>query len=131
VQRTDLALRLVAGVIAVSLFLIVSGDRRVTASYTVPVVAAQPAGARAAATPPPAAVTVVLSGPWARLRGVSAETLGPIRLDLTREASGLRTWYVRSEETLERRLPRGVRLEDIRLEDLHPAQGELGRGELR
>lgn len=123
-QRTDLALRLLALAIAVGLFLLVSGDRRATANYTVAVVAALPAGARVDEAPP-AEVTVVLSGPWARLRGVNPAELGPIRLDLTHEASGLHTWYVRPEAL---RLPRGVRVEAI-----HPAQGsiELRRGELR
>ena len=121
-QRSDLALRLLALAIAVGLFVLVSGDRRVTATYAVAVVSDLPPHT-AAEPPPPAQVTVALSGPWARLRGVDAAALGPVVVDLTHEAPGTHTWYVRPEAL---RLPRGVRVDAI-----HPAQGsvELRRGE--
>ncbi|BDG06348.1 hypothetical protein [Anaeromyxobacter oryzae] len=123
-RRSDLALRALALAIALGLFLLVSGDRRVTANYTVPLVTELPPGATVDAAPP-AEVSVALSGPWARLRGVDPAALGPIHVDLTQETSGLHTWYVRPEAL---RLPRGVRVETI-----HPAQGsiELRRGEFR
>jgi hypothetical protein len=124
VQRSDLALRLLALALSVGMFLLVAGDRRVTANYTVAVVSELPPHTTAE-PPPPAQVTVALSGPWARLRGVDAAALGPVLVDLTHEAVGPHTWYVRPEAL---RLPRGVRVDAI-----HPAQGsvELRRGESR
>jgi hypothetical protein len=124
VQRSDLALRGLALAIAAGLFLLVSGERRVTANYAVPLRVELPPGATVDAALP-AEISVALSGPWARLRGVDAAALGPVHVDLTHEASGPHTWYVRPEAL---RLPRGVRVEAI-----HPAQGslELRRGDVR
>jgi YbbR domain-containing protein len=116
VPRSDLVLRLVALVIAACLVVFVSGERRVTTDVAVRVEVRYPPGL-APVVPPPREVSVSLTGPWARLRGVVPEDLGPIALDLSREVPGTHSWYVKAEAL---RLPRGVRVEG-----LHPAQGNV------
>jgi hypothetical protein len=121
VRRSDLGLRLLAVAIAVALFLVVRGERRVTTTFALPLAPAFPAGL-APATPLPGEVSVSLSGPWARLRTLDPGSLGAVHVDLTRAGAGITAWYARPEGL---RLPRGVHVDAV-----HPAQGsvELRRG---
>ncbi len=115
-RRSDLALALLAVAIALALFVIVRGERRVTAAYAVPVEAVLPPRA-----PPidalPTEVTVAVNGPWARLRVLDPATLGPVRIDVTRAGGGQVAWRARAEAL---RVPHGLRVESIT-----PAQGTI------
>jgi hypothetical protein len=115
VRRSDLALALLAVVVAVALFLVVRGERRVAATYSVPVVATLP---KDLAPDPaiPSEVSVAISGPWARLRTLDPSAL-VLRAELSRTGAGVATWYLRSEAL---HLPRGLRVDAI-----HPAQGSV------
>ncbi len=113
---SDLRLKLLAVAIAVALFLVVRGERRVTTSFAVPVEARIPAGVAAASTLPEH-LTVSVSGPWVRLRALDAAEIGPVAVEVSRTSPGLATWFVRSESL---HLPSGVRVES-----LHPAQGTV------
>jgi hypothetical protein len=115
-RRSDPVLRLVALAIAIGLFVVVHGERRVTLTFTVPLAPRLGAGL-AAADPLPADVSVTVSGPWSRLRAVDGEDLGPAVIDLTRAGPGSVPWVVRPEAL---HLPRGVRVESI-----YPAQGTV------
>lgn len=120
-RRSNVLLRVLSVGIAIALFLVVRGERRVTETYTVPLEAVLPARLRPV-TELPTEVTVSVSGSWARLRTLDPDALGPIRLDLSRAGSGGATWYVRPEAL---HVPRGVHVDSI-----YPAQGtvELRRG---
>lgn len=114
-RRSDVALAFLAVVSAVALFLVVRGERRVTATYAVPVEAALPRGL--APDPAlPSEVSVAISGPWARLRTLDPSALA-LRAELSRAAPGAATWYLRSDAL---HLPRGLRVDAI-----HPAQGSV------
>jgi hypothetical protein len=115
-RSSDAVLRLVALAIAVGLFVVVHGERRVTLTFTVPLAPRLPP-ALAAAEPLPADVSVTVSGPWSRLRAVEGEDLGPAVVDLTRAGPGAVPWVVRPEAL---HLPRGVRVDSI-----YPAQGTI------
>lgn len=114
--RSDLLLRLLALGIAVGLFLVVVGDRRVSVSYALPLAPTYRAGVTPAQALP-AEVTLSISGPWARVRMVDPTAVGPITVDLTQDGPGTHAWFIRPEAI---RLPRGVRVDSI-----HPAQGTV------
>ena len=122
-RRSDLALALLAVAIALALFVVVRGERRVTAAYTVPVEAVlaprlQPVDAL------PAEVTVAVNGPWARLRILDPASLGSFRINVTRAGAGQVAWRARAEAL---RIPHGLRVESIT-----PAQGTIDlRGDVR
>lgn len=115
-RRSDLALGLLAVAIAVALYVVVRGERRVTAAYTVPIDAVL-----APRVPHveglPTEVTVAVSGQWARLRVLDPASLGPVRVDVSRAGAGQLAWRARAEAV---RLPLGLRLESIT-----PAQGTI------
>ncbi len=115
-RRSDLLLWLVSLGIAVALLVLVRGERRVTVAYAVSVEAELPAGTTAT-SPLPDEVTVVVSGPWARLRVLDAEAIGPVRLDVARGGRGLVAWHARPEAL---HVPAGARVES-----LSPAQGTV------
>ncbi len=114
--RSDLGLRLLSVAVALALFLVVRGERRVSASFAVPLATRLPAGV-IPATPLPERLTVALSGPWARLRAIDAGDLGPVTVDLSRTGPGVATWFVRPDSL---HVPSGVRVES-----LHPSQGTV------
>jgi hypothetical protein len=107
-------LRLVALAIAVGLFVVVHGERRVSLTFSVPVKPRLPA-ALAPAEPLPADVSVTVSGPWSRLRPIDGEDLGPAVIEFTRAGPGSVPWVVRPEAL---HVPRGVRVDSI-----YPSQG--------
>jgi hypothetical protein len=115
-RRSDLALALLAVAIAVGLLLVVRGEKRVTATYTVAVRSVLPADLRPEG-PLPSEATIAVSGPWSRLRTLDPAALGALRLDLSRATPGVATWYVKPEAL---HLPRGVRVDAV-----HPAQGSV------
>jgi YbbR domain-containing protein len=115
-RSSDAALRVVALAIAIALFVVVRGERRVTVSFAVPVAPRLPP-ALAVTSPLPAEVSVTLSGPWSRLRGLEGADLGPAVIDLSRAGPGTVAWVVRPEGLY---APRGVRVESI-----YPAQGTI------
>lgn len=115
-RRSDLLLKLLSVAIAVALLLVVRGERRVTATYAVPVEARLPRGLEAAAAMPPD-VSVTVTGPWARMRDLDGASLGPIVLDLSRARRGLAAWLVHPDAL---HVPRGVRVEGV-----FPAQGTV------
>lgn len=115
-RRSDLALALLAGAIALAAFVVVRGERRVTAVYTVPVEAVlAPRLARVDGLP--TEVTVAVNGQWARLRVLDPASLGPVRIDVTRAGAGQVAWRARAEAL---NLPLGARVESIT-----PAQGTI------
>ncbi|HTP53151.1 MAG TPA: hypothetical protein VMK42_20855 [Anaeromyxobacteraceae bacterium] len=114
-RPSRLPLQLLALGIAVSLFVLVRGERRIALTYSVPCEVRLPPGLAAASLP--ADVSVSVSGPWSRLRSLDPASLGPIRLDLTRAHAGTASWSVRPEVL---HLPRGVRVDSI-----FPAQGTV------
>jgi hypothetical protein len=114
-RSSDPVLRLVALAIAVGLFVVVHGERRVTVTFAVPLAPRLAAGF--AADSLPADVSVTVSGPWSRLRAIDGEDLGPAVIDLTRAGPGSVPWVVRPEAL---HVPRGVRVESI-----YPAQGTV------
>jgi hypothetical protein len=116
VPRSDLGLRLLSLGIAGALFLVVRGERRVSTNFSVPLEARLPAGLELG-SPLPSHLTVTVSGPWARLRGLASQQIGPVTIDLSRTGPGFATWYVRSESL---HLPQGVRVES-----LYPSQGTV------
>lgn len=115
-RRSDVLLRLLSLAIAIGLLVFVRGERRVTAAYVVPARADVPERA-IAGVPLPDEVTVVVSGTWARLRGLDAAELGPVRIEVPRNARGVVTWRARPEAL---HLPSGARVESIT-----PAQGSI------
>jgi hypothetical protein len=115
-RSSDPALRLVALAIAIGLFVVVHGERRVTLTFNVPVVPRLPP-ALAAAERLPADVSVTVSGPWSRLRAIEGEDMGPAVIDLSRAGPGAVPWVVRPEAL---RVPRGIRVDSI-----YPAQGTV------
>ncbi len=115
-RRSDHLMWLLSVAIALALLVIVRGERRVTAAYVLPVDADVPEGSVASASLPDE-VTVVVSGPWARLRGLDAEKLGPVRVELSRGTRGVVAWRARPEAL---HVPSGARVESIT-----PAQGSV------
>ena len=115
-RRSDLALRGLALAIALALFVIVRGERRVTVVYVVPAQAVLPERTVPAA-PLPEEVTVAINAPWSGLRLLEPEKLGAVRIDLSRSSPGPAAWHVRTEAL---HLPRGARVESIT-----PAQGTI------
>lgn len=115
-RRSDLALRVLALAIALALFVIVRGERRVSVVYVVPAEAVLPART-APASPLPAEVAVAINAPWSGLRMLEAEELGAVRIDLSRSSPGPAAWHVRTDGL---RLPRGARVDS-----LTPAQGTV------
>lgn len=115
-RRSDLALALLSLAIALALFVVVRGERRVTAAFTVPVEAVL-----APRVPPldalPTEVTVAVSGPWSRLRVLDAARVGPVRIDVARAGAGQAAWRARAEAL---HLPHGLRIESIT-----PSQGTV------
>lgn len=116
-RSSDPVLRVVALAIAVGLFVVVRGERRVTVSFAVPVAPRLPPALAVAQQPLPADVSVTVSGPWSRIRAIEIADLGPAVIDLTRAGPGVVPWAVRPEAL---RVPRGVRVESI-----YPAQGTI------
>jgi hypothetical protein len=116
VPRSDFGLRLVSLAIALALFLVVRGERRVSHTFSVPIEARLPEGL-APAAPLPERLKVSVSGPWARLRTLEGADLGPVTIDLSRTGPGLASWFVRPESL---RLPTGVRVDS-----LYPSQGTV------
>jgi len=114
VGRSRLPLALVALAISLALFVLVRGERRVALSYAVPCAVTLPPGL-APATPLPPDVTVTLSGPWSRLRSLTPEGFGPIRVDFSRPRPGTAAWTVRPESL---HLPR-----DVHVDSVFPSQG--------
>jgi hypothetical protein len=115
-RRSELVLRLLSIAIAIGLLVVVRGGRRVSAAYVVPVQADVPERAIAQGAMPDE-VTVVVSGAWARLRVLDAAELGPVRIEVPRNARGTVTWRARPEAL---HLPPGARVESIT-----PAQGSV------
>lgn len=115
-RRSELTLALLSVAVALGLLVVVRGEKRVTTTFSVPVRAHVPADLRPAGALP-SEVTVSVSGPWARLRSLDPGSLGPLRLELSRERPGVATWYVKPGAL---HLPRGVRVDA-----LHPAQGSV------
>lgn len=115
-RRSELALALLAIAIAVALFVVVRGERRVTAAFTVPVEAVLAPRLPQIDTLP-AEVSVAVNGPWARLRVLDPASVGPVRIDVTRAGGGHAAWRVRAEAL---RLPHGLRVESIT-----PSQGTV------
>jgi hypothetical protein len=115
-RSSDPVLRLVALAIAIGLFVVVRGERRVTLTFTVPLAPKLPP-ALAVAEALPADVSVTVSGPWSRLRAIEGDDLGPAVIDLTRAGPGAVPWVVRPEAL---HVPRGIRVESI-----YPAQGTI------
>lgn len=113
-RSSDAALRVAALAIAVALFVVVRGERRVTATFAVAVAPRLPP-ALAVAPPLPAEVSVTLSGPWSGIRGLDGADLGPAVIDLSRAGPGAAPWVVRPEAL---HVPRGVHVESI-----YPSQG--------
>jgi hypothetical protein len=107
---------LLSAAIALALLVIVHGERRVTAAYVLPVEADLPAGTAPSAALPDE-VTVVVSGPWSRLRGLDVAKLGPVRVELARGTRGVVAWRARPEAL---HVPSGARVESIT-----PAQGSI------
>jgi hypothetical protein len=116
VRRSELLLWVVSVAIAMALFAVVRGERRVTAVFTVPVSAALPGGA-GEPTSLPDEVSVAISGPWARLRVLDAAALGPAHVEVARTARGFLVWHVRPEAL---HVPPGTRVESIT-----PSQGAV------
>jgi hypothetical protein len=115
-RSSDPVLRVVALAIAVALFVVVRGGRRVTVTFAVPVAPRLPP-ALAVTQPLPTDVSVTVSGAWSRVRAIDGAELGPAVIDLTRAGPGAVPWVVRPEAL---HLPRGVRVESI-----YPAQGTV------
>jgi hypothetical protein len=116
VRSSDLLLRLLAIAIAVAVFVLVRGERVVTTTFAVSLVARLPPALEPSA-PLPADVSVSVSGPWSRLRAIDGGDLGPAVVDLSRAGPGPAAWVVRPEAV---HVPRGVRVESI-----YPAQGSV------
>ncbi|ABS26537.1 hypothetical protein [Anaeromyxobacter sp. Fw109-5] len=115
-RRSDLALGFLAVAIAAALFVVVRGERRVTAVYTVPVEAVlAPRVPKVEGLP--TEVTVAVNGQWARLRVLDPASLGPVRIDVTRGGAAAVAWHARAEAL---HLPLGLRVESIT-----PAQGTI------
>lgn len=115
-RRSDLVLALFSIALAFALFVVVRGERRVTAVFTVPVEAVLAPRLPQLDTLP-AEVTVAVNGPWARLRVLDAARVGPVRIDVTRAGSAQAAWRVRAEAL---HLPHGLRVESIT-----PSQGTV------
>ena len=117
-RRSDLRLRLLALGIAVALVILVHGEKRAALTFALPVAVSLPAGV-APAAPLPAALSVTVSGPWARLRNLAPAALGPIPLELSlsRGSAGAGSWYARPELL---HVPRGLRVDAV-----HPSQGAV------
>ena len=115
-RRSDHLMWLLSAAIAFALLVIVHGERRVTVAYVLPVDTDVPDGVVASPSLPED-VTVVVSGPWARLRGLGAEKLGPVRVELSRASHGVVAWRARPEAL---HVPSGARVESIT-----PAQGSV------
>ena len=115
-RRSDHLMWLLSVAIALALLVIVRGERRVTAAYVLPVDADLPAGTVSSAALPEE-VTVVVSGPWARLRGLDPAKVGPVRVELARGSRGVVAWRARPEAL---HVPSGARVESIT-----PAQGSV------
>lgn len=115
-RRSDPALAAISLGIAVALLLLVHGEKRMSVSYGVPVIVTVPAALEPAG-PLPSEATVSVSGPWAHLRGLKSDALGPLRAELSRSTPGMATWYVKPDSL---RLPRGVRVDAV-----HPSQGSV------
>lgn len=113
-RRSDLVLALLSIAIALALFVVVRGERRVTAAFTVPVEAVL-APRLPSVDGLPTEVTVAVTGPWSRLRVLDAARVGPVRIDVARAGPGQAAWRARAEVL---RLPHGLRLESIT-----PSQG--------
>ena len=115
-RRSRFTLQLLALAISLSLFLLVRGERRASVSYSIPCDVLLPPGLSLVA-PLPAEVTVLVSGPWGRLRSLDSEDIGPVRIDLSRARQGTASWGVRPETV---RVPRGIHVESV-----FPAQGTV------
>jgi hypothetical protein len=116
VRQSELGLRLLAVAMAAALLFVVHGERRVSYSFRVPLEARLPAGLEPS-LPFPARLHVSVSGPWARLRSLDGQNLGPVTIDLSRTGPGVASWFVRPESL---HLPPGVRVES-----LYPSQGTV------
>jgi hypothetical protein len=116
VRRSDLGLKLLALVMGAALLVVVRGERRVSYTFSVPLEARLPRGLEPAA-PLPERLRVSVSGPWARLRSLEVDDVGPVTIDLSRTGPGVASWFVRPESV---HLPAGVRVES-----LYPSQGTV------
>ncbi len=115
-RRSDRGLQLLSLTMALALLVLVRGDRRVTTTFAVALEARLPLGLEPAAQLP-RTLRVSLSGPWARVRTLHDDDIGPILLDLSRTGPGLASWSVRPESL---HLPAGVRVDA-----LYPSQGTV------
>ena len=115
-RRADLALGLLAIAISIALFVVVRGERRVTAVYIIPVEAV-PAPRVPKVEGLPTEVTVAVNGQWARLRVLDPASLGPLPIDVTRGGAAQVAWRARAEAL---HLPLGLRVESIT-----PSQGTI------
>jgi len=116
-RSAELGLRVLSVALAFALMVVVHGERRITATFVVPVEAQLPPSLEPAAALP-ASLRVSVAGPWARLRSLRASDLGPITIDVSRTSPETATWSV-SPESLH--LPTG-----LQLESLYPSQGTVG-----
>jgi len=99
--------------LALVLFLLVRGDKEAVVGVSVPVVFA-PDPARVLVSEPVDRLKVTVRGRWSKLRGVTAEDLEPVRLDLAGQTDGEHFF-----EDQAIRLPAGVRVVALRPPSTH------------
>src|SRR4051812_26266858 len=90
------ALKLVALLLSLTLFIVVRGDRDTSISFSLPVAYTETEG-RVMTSRPVDNVRVTVRGPWTRLRKFDERQVEPLRVDLGNLSDGE---YVFSEETI-------------------------------
>ena len=101
------ALKLVALLLSLTLFIVVRGDRDTSISFFLPVAYTETEG-RVMTSRPIDSVRVTVSGPWTRVRKFDERQVEPLHVDLSKLSDGE---YVFAEDLIQ--LPPGLRVASI------------------
>ena len=101
------ALKLVALLLSLTLFIVVRGDRDTSISFFLPVAYSETEG-RVMTSRPVDSVRVTVAGPWTRVRKFDERQIEPLHVDLSKLTDGE---YVFAEDLIQ--LPPGLRVASI------------------
>ncbi len=107
------ALKLVALLLSLTLFIVVRGDRDASISFILPVAYTETEG-RVMTSRPVDTVRVTVSGPWTRLRKFEAGKVEPLHIDLSKLSDGE---HMFAEDLIQ--LPPGLRIQSISPPSVH------------